>query len=65
MSKRKTLLTIKENEDYLSSLTTLEHLDVASIREDNNELLSLPTTLTISDLPVNSDDITEICQLKE
>ena len=65
MSKRKTLLTIKANEEYLSSLTTLERLDVASIREDNNELLSLPTTLTISDLPVNSDDITEICQLKE
>ena len=65
MSKRKTLLTIKANEEYLSSLTTLERLDVASIREDNNELLSLPTTLTISDLPVNSDDITEICQIKE
>ena len=65
MSKRKTLLTIKANEEYLSSLTTLEHLDFASIREDNNELLSLPTTLTISDLPVNSDDITETCQLKE
>lgn len=65
MSKRKTLLTIKANEEYLSSLTTLERLDVASIREDSNELLSLPTTLTISDLPVNSDDITEICQIKE
>lgn len=64
MSKRKTLLTIKANEEYLSSLTTLERLDVASIREDNNELLSLPTTLTISDLPVNSDHITEICQVK-
>ena len=65
MSKRKTILIIKANEEYLSSSTTLERLDVASIREDNNELLSLPTTLTISDLLVNSDDITEICQLKE
>ena len=55
------------NGEYLRSSTTLLGLEVASICEDNNELLSLPMTSLIarSDLPVNINDITEICQLNQ
>ena len=44
---KKPSFTIKAiNGEYLSSSTTLEGLEVVSFSEDNNELLSLPTTFT-------------------
>ena len=66
ISGRKTSLTTKTlNGEFISNLTALEGLKVASISEGNKEWLLLPRTFTIADLPVDYDDITKPSQLRK
>ena len=66
ISGRKTSITIKTlNGEFISNLTALEGLKVASISEANKEWLPLPRTFTRADAPVDNDDITKPSQLRK
>ena len=65
-SGRKTSITVKTlNGEHTSTSMVIEGLQVAQVDDTLNKWLTLPRTFAKSELPVDSDDVTNPCELKK